>query len=137
MQATIKPDLVMMSACLNGQTGPYKDYPGFGSQGAALAGFNAGQGIPDDPNSDQSFNFVDNGFTHLDLSAAVPFTAGPVSISPVVHFVVTGDEATKFTKFDPNTGTVNSKDVKVWFGGTISWSKALGAAAEEGGETSE
>jgi hypothetical protein len=101
----------------------------------ALAGLNAGQGIPDDPNSDQSFNFVDNGFTHLDLSAAVPFTAGPLSISPAVHFVITGDEATKFTKFDPATGTLNSKDVKVWGGATISWSKALGEAPAE--ETTE
>ena len=38
--AAIKPDLVMISACLNGQTGPHKDYPGFGGQGSALAGFN-------------------------------------------------------------------------------------------------
>ena len=36
--AAIKPDLVMVSACLNGQTGPHKDYPGFGGQGSALAG---------------------------------------------------------------------------------------------------
>ncbi len=35
-----KPDLVMISACLNGQTGPHKDYPGFGGQGSALAGYN-------------------------------------------------------------------------------------------------
>ena len=28
-----KPDLVMISACLNGQTGPHRDYPGFGGQG--------------------------------------------------------------------------------------------------------
>ena len=34
----LKPDLVMVSACLNGQTGPHKDYPGFGGQGSALAG---------------------------------------------------------------------------------------------------
>ena len=33
-----KPDLVMVSACLNGQTGPHRDYPGFGGQGSALAG---------------------------------------------------------------------------------------------------
>ena len=33
-----KPDLVMVSACLNGQTGPHRDYPGFGGQGAALSG---------------------------------------------------------------------------------------------------
>ena len=35
-----RPDLVMVSACLNGQTGPHKDYPGFGGQGSALAGYN-------------------------------------------------------------------------------------------------
>ena len=45
--ATVKPDLVMMSACLNGQTGPHKDYPGFGGQGSALAGYNALTGWPD------------------------------------------------------------------------------------------
>jgi benzylsuccinate CoA-transferase BbsF subunit len=38
--AAIKPDLVMISACLNGQFGPHKDYPGFGGQGAALSGYN-------------------------------------------------------------------------------------------------
>jgi crotonobetainyl-CoA:carnitine CoA-transferase CaiB-like acyl-CoA transferase len=45
--ATLKPDLVMISACLNGQTGPHKDYPGFGGQGAALSGFNWLTGWPD------------------------------------------------------------------------------------------
>ncbi len=38
--AAIAPGLVMISACLNGQTGPHKDYPGFGGQGAALSGWN-------------------------------------------------------------------------------------------------
>jgi crotonobetainyl-CoA:carnitine CoA-transferase CaiB-like acyl-CoA transferase len=33
------PGLIMVSACLNGQTGPHKDYPGFGSQGSALSGY--------------------------------------------------------------------------------------------------
>ncbi len=42
-----KPDLVMVSACLNGQTGPRKDYPGFGGQGSALAGYNFLTGWPD------------------------------------------------------------------------------------------
>jgi crotonobetainyl-CoA:carnitine CoA-transferase CaiB-like acyl-CoA transferase len=42
-----KPDLVMVSACLNGQTGPHKDYPGFGGQGSALAGYNYVTGWPD------------------------------------------------------------------------------------------
>jgi crotonobetainyl-CoA:carnitine CoA-transferase CaiB-like acyl-CoA transferase len=45
--AARKPDLVMVSACLNGQTGPHRDYPGFGGQGAALAGFNQLTGWPD------------------------------------------------------------------------------------------
>jgi crotonobetainyl-CoA:carnitine CoA-transferase CaiB-like acyl-CoA transferase len=42
-----KPDLVMLSACLNGQTGPHRDYPGFGSQGSALAGYTFVTGWPD------------------------------------------------------------------------------------------
>jgi crotonobetainyl-CoA:carnitine CoA-transferase CaiB-like acyl-CoA transferase len=42
-----KPDLVMVSACLNGQTGPHRDYPGFGGQGSALSGFNWLTGWPD------------------------------------------------------------------------------------------
>jgi benzylsuccinate CoA-transferase BbsF subunit len=32
--------LIMLSSCLFGQTGPQRMYPGFGGQGAALAGFN-------------------------------------------------------------------------------------------------
>jgi crotonobetainyl-CoA:carnitine CoA-transferase CaiB-like acyl-CoA transferase len=43
----LKPDLVMISACLNGQTGPHRDYPGFGGQGSALSGFNWLTGWPD------------------------------------------------------------------------------------------
>lgn len=43
----LKPDLVMISACLNGQTGPHRNYPGFGSQGSALSGFNWLTGWPD------------------------------------------------------------------------------------------
>jgi Bacterial protein of unknown function (Gcw_chp) len=94
----------------------------------ALAGFSAGQGVS--TNLDESANFIDNGFTHLDLSAAVPFSAGPLSITPALHFVVTGDEITKVTKFDAATGLPNRKDVKVWFGGTIGWSRAFGAPPE-------
>ncbi len=45
--AALKPDLVMISACLNGNTGPYRDYPGFGGQGSALSGFNWLTGWPD------------------------------------------------------------------------------------------
>jgi hypothetical protein len=105
-----------------------KDQP-FSVTLGALAGLNAGQGINDgDP--DQLFNFVDDGFTHLDLSAAVPFTAGPLSISPAVHVVITGDDNTKFT-----SPSDLDNNVKFWFGGTISWSRALGEAPAE--ETAE
>lgn len=45
--AAEKPDLVMVSSCLMGQTGPHRDYPGFGGQGSALAGYNFLTGWPD------------------------------------------------------------------------------------------
>jgi benzylsuccinate CoA-transferase BbsF subunit len=41
------PGLIMVSSCLFGQTGPQRMYPGFGGQGAALAGFNHLTGWPD------------------------------------------------------------------------------------------
>jgi benzylsuccinate CoA-transferase BbsF subunit len=42
-----RPDLVVVSSCLFGQSGPERDYPGFGGQGAAIAGFNELTGWPD------------------------------------------------------------------------------------------
>jgi crotonobetainyl-CoA:carnitine CoA-transferase CaiB-like acyl-CoA transferase len=45
--AADKPDLVMISACLQGNTGPHRNYPGFGGQGSALSGFNLLTGWPD------------------------------------------------------------------------------------------
>lgn len=92
----------------------------------ATGGFSAGQGVPDDPLSEESFNFADDGFTHLDLSLGVPFGAGPVSITPVLHAVITGDDATKVTSpTDVDTGT------KLWGGVSLSWSNE---AAEEESE---
>jgi crotonobetainyl-CoA:carnitine CoA-transferase CaiB-like acyl-CoA transferase len=44
-----RPDLVMLSTCLRGQTGRESGYTGFGAQGAALAGFVAITGWPDRP----------------------------------------------------------------------------------------
>ena len=83
----------------------------------ALGGLSAGQA----EGSDEVNNFAENGFTHLDLSAGVPLSAGIFSITPVVHFLVNGDEATKLTSPD------DESDVKLWGGLTISWSRALGA----------
>jgi hypothetical protein len=85
----------------------------------ALAGFNTGQGInPSDP----SFNFSDDGFTHADLSVGVPLTAGSVSITPVAHLVIGGDDFTKITS------PTKTHDVKLWGGVSLAWSKELGAA---------
>jgi crotonobetainyl-CoA:carnitine CoA-transferase CaiB-like acyl-CoA transferase len=41
------PEIVMVSSCLQGQTGPHRDYPGFGGQGSALGGYNILTGWPD------------------------------------------------------------------------------------------
>ncbi len=37
--SALKPELVMLSTCMQGQTGPHRDYPGFGNLMAALSGF--------------------------------------------------------------------------------------------------
>ena len=37
--AASKPDVVMASGCIWGNTGPERSYPGFGGQGAALSGY--------------------------------------------------------------------------------------------------
>lgn len=44
-----RPDLIMLSTCLSGQTGPRRDLGGFGNSGAALAGLHAITGWPDRP----------------------------------------------------------------------------------------
>jgi uncharacterized protein (TIGR02001 family) len=97
----------------------------------ALAGFNAGQSADLDANGVPQadfFNFADDGFTHLDLSAGLPLTAGVFSITPAFHVVVNGDDLTKFTSLN------TTHDVKFWGGATISWSKSYGAEEEESTE---
>jgi benzylsuccinate CoA-transferase BbsF subunit len=42
-----KPALICISACLFGQTGSQRSYPGFGGQGSAISGFNHLTGWPD------------------------------------------------------------------------------------------
>jgi Bacterial protein of unknown function (Gcw_chp) len=90
----------------------------------ALAGLSLGQ----DVSSDESANFLDDGFTHLDLSAGVPLTAGVFSITPVLHFQISGDDFTKFTS------PTDESDVKLWGGVSIGWSNAV---EEEEGEAAE
>jgi hypothetical protein len=92
----------------------------------ALVGVNAGQGAS--TNAGETANFADDGFTHFDLSAGIPFSAGSVSITPVLHVIIPIDDATKITKFDEITGFPVSKDAKLWGGVSLAWSKELGAA---------
>lgn len=86
----------------------------------ALAGLSAGQA--ESEGAGELNNFVENGFTHLDLSAGVPFTAGILSLTPVLHLVINGDDITRFTS--PG----EESDVKLWGGLTVSWSRAFGVS---------
>lgn len=45
----IKPDLIMVSTCLHGQTGPQAQFAGYGNLSAALTGFVGFVGWPDRP----------------------------------------------------------------------------------------
>jgi benzylsuccinate CoA-transferase BbsF subunit len=47
----VKPDLIMLSSCLMGQTGPMASFVGFGNMAAAVAGFYNLGGWPDRPPS--------------------------------------------------------------------------------------
>jgi crotonobetainyl-CoA:carnitine CoA-transferase CaiB-like acyl-CoA transferase len=44
---SVKPDVIMLSSCLMGQTGPLSTMAGFGTMGAAVSGFHALTGWPD------------------------------------------------------------------------------------------
>jgi benzylsuccinate CoA-transferase BbsF subunit len=43
----VNPSVIMLSSCLNGQSGPHRDLAGFGTMGQQLAGFGALAGWPD------------------------------------------------------------------------------------------
>jgi benzylsuccinate CoA-transferase BbsF subunit len=43
----IKPDIIMLSSCMQGQTGPFARHPGIGFRLTALSGFNHISGWPD------------------------------------------------------------------------------------------
>ncbi|MGB5758661.1 MAG: CoA transferase [Acidimicrobiales bacterium] len=43
----VNPDVIMLSSCVMGQTGPFKDFAGFGNMAASVAGFFDITGWPD------------------------------------------------------------------------------------------
>ncbi len=77
----------------------------------ALAGWTGGQETNTSKPS-ELFNFQDKGLTHVDLSASVGFTAGPVSITPSIHGVIGNDRFTKWTKRDNSTFGANDVGFK-------------------------
>ena len=50
----LKPDIVMASSCIMGQTGPYTELAGYGTMAAAISGFFEPTGWPDRPPSGRS-----------------------------------------------------------------------------------
>ena len=68
------PDLIMLSTCMQGQTGPRAAYPGFGNLMAAISGYYAVTGWPDrDPSPVYGAytDFVAHRFATLALLAAL------------------------------------------------------------------
>ncbi|MAI79012.1 MAG: hypothetical protein CL917_08730 [Deltaproteobacteria bacterium] len=54
-----KPEIIVLSSCLAGQTGPESQLAGYGTMGAALAGFGALTGWPDRPPSGPFLAYTD------------------------------------------------------------------------------
>lgn len=90
----------------------------------ALVGWTGGQEVK----AGELANFATSGLTHLDLSASVGLSAGPLSITPSVHGIFGFDDATHFHSAS-SLATLNTK-FKVWGGVMISWSKAFGGEEE-------
>lgn len=109
----IRPDIVMVSTSLMGQSGPYHAFAGFGSVGAAMAGFQNLVGWPGEPpmgTYGPYTDYVAPRFGLLTLLAALDHRectgegcwidlaqaeAGAYFLAPeAVDFVVTGNEAT-------------------------------------------
>jgi crotonobetainyl-CoA:carnitine CoA-transferase CaiB-like acyl-CoA transferase len=64
-----RPDLIMLSTCMQGQTGPYRDYAGFGDQGAALSGFFMLNGWPDRDPATPNGAYTDMATPHFGATA--------------------------------------------------------------------
>jgi len=66
----INPNVIMVSTCLAGQTGPLASFAGYGNLGAALAGFYGLAGWPDRPPAGPFGAYTDYTSTHF-LAATI------------------------------------------------------------------
>jgi benzylsuccinate CoA-transferase BbsF subunit len=73
----VKPDIIMLSSCMQGQTGPHAIHPGFGTQLINLAGLSNISGWPDlDPSSIGPYtDYVAPQFSILAIMAALDYRA--------------------------------------------------------------
>lgn len=71
----IKPDIIMMSSSLMGQTGPWHDSPGFGDQLSAISGLHEISGWPDRIPGEIGFytDFIAPRFNALTILAALDY----------------------------------------------------------------
>ena len=71
----IKPDIIMLSSCVYGQTGPYATLPGFGQHLTALSGFDHITGWPDrEPIGVQFYtDFIAPHYNALAMLAALDY----------------------------------------------------------------
>lgn len=73
----VKPDIIMLSTCMQGQWGPHANHPGFGHQLTALSGFHYMTGWPDrEPQHMGAYtDFISVHFGFLALMAALEYRA--------------------------------------------------------------
>ncbi|MFC1978353.1 CaiB/BaiF CoA transferase family protein, partial [Chloroflexota bacterium] len=71
----VKPDIIMLSACMQGQTGPKANHPGLGSHLTPLSGFTHITGWPDRPPQNLGIytDFITPHFNALAILAALDY----------------------------------------------------------------
>jgi len=72
----IKPDVIMLSSCLMGQTGPLASFAGFGNLAAAISGFHNVTGWPDRPPAGPFgayTDYISPRFTAIAILAALEY----------------------------------------------------------------
>ena len=72
----VKQDIIMLSTCNQGQTGPHASHPGFGSHLSSLSGFTSLIGYPDRPPAilyGPYIDFIGGGFGMIAVAAALDY----------------------------------------------------------------